>query len=127
MQWCGLDYGEALFMLARHDKTLNWKKIAEGILIVAEQMQYPDGQSIGLLPDSFNLKYQQRNIADINPIVLVMQRRLLQGQHTVVESGKLRVSQADYCQNGNHSACGTIHSQLSTLNYYTALSGRRPF
>ncbi|MDR2115914.1 MAG: glycoside hydrolase family 127 protein [Planctomycetaceae bacterium] len=80
VQWCGLDYGEALFMLAEYDKTLDWRKIAEGILIVAEQMQYPDGQSIGLLPDSFHLEYQQRNIADINPTVLVMQRRLLQGK-----------------------------------------------
>ncbi|MDR0335704.1 MAG: glycoside hydrolase family 127 protein [Planctomycetaceae bacterium] len=80
VQWCGLDYGEALFMLAKHDQTLDWQKIAEAILIVAEQMQYPEGQSIGLLPDSFNLEYQQRNIADINPTVLVMQRRYLQGQ-----------------------------------------------
>ncbi|MDR2437816.1 MAG: glycoside hydrolase family 127 protein [Planctomycetaceae bacterium] len=96
VQWCGLDYGEALFMLARHDKTLDWKKIAEGILIVAEQMQYPDGQSIGLLPDSFNLEYQQRNIADINPTVLVMQRRLLQGQLESIDivlskDGKFRI------------------------------------
>ncbi|MDR2438443.1 MAG: hypothetical protein LBE12_03595 [Planctomycetaceae bacterium] len=35
------------------------------------------------------------------------------------------MSQADYYPNGNNSACGTIHSQLSTLNYYTALSGLR--
>ncbi|MDR2439573.1 MAG: hypothetical protein LBE12_09435 [Planctomycetaceae bacterium] len=27
------------------------------------------------------------------------------------------MSQADYYQNGNHSACDTIHSQLSTPNY----------
>ncbi|MDR2437934.1 MAG: hypothetical protein LBE12_01010 [Planctomycetaceae bacterium] len=27
------------------------------------------------------------------------------------------MSQADYYQNGNHSACDTIHSQLSTLNF----------
>ncbi|MDR2440653.1 MAG: hypothetical protein LBE12_14925 [Planctomycetaceae bacterium] len=35
------------------------------------------------------------------------------------------MSQADYYQNGNHSACDTLHSPLSTLHYYTALSGRR--
>ncbi|MDR2441196.1 MAG: hypothetical protein LBE12_17685 [Planctomycetaceae bacterium] len=33
--------------------------------------------------------------------------------------------QADYYQNGNHSACDTLNSQLSTLNYYSALSMRR--
>ncbi|MDR2440748.1 MAG: hypothetical protein LBE12_15405 [Planctomycetaceae bacterium] len=27
------------------------------------------------------------------------------------------MSQSDYYQNGNHSACDTIHSQLSTPNY----------
>ncbi|MDR2440096.1 MAG: hypothetical protein LBE12_12110 [Planctomycetaceae bacterium] len=32
--------------------------------------------------------------------------------------------QADYYQNGNNSACDTIHSPLSTLHYYFALSGR---
>ncbi|MDR1142235.1 MAG: hypothetical protein LBL62_11115 [Planctomycetaceae bacterium] len=96
VQWCGLDYGEALFMLAKYDQTLDWRKIAEAILVVAEQMQYPDGQSIGLLPDSFNLEYQQRNISDINPTVLVMQRRLLQEKLESIDivlskDGKYRV------------------------------------
>ncbi|MDR2440369.1 MAG: hypothetical protein LBE12_13495 [Planctomycetaceae bacterium] len=27
------------------------------------------------------------------------------------------MSQADYYQNGNHSACDTINSPLSTINY----------
>ncbi|MDR2437801.1 MAG: hypothetical protein LBE12_00330 [Planctomycetaceae bacterium] len=27
------------------------------------------------------------------------------------------MSQADYYQNGNHSACGTLNYPLSTLNY----------
>lgn len=80
VQWCGLDYGEALFLLAEHDKTLDWKKIAEGILIAGEQMQYVDGECIGLLPDSFVLETQERRPADINPTVLVMQRRRLQGK-----------------------------------------------
>jgi hypothetical protein len=83
-------------MLAKHDKTLDWQKIAEGILITAEQMQYPDGLSVGLLPDSFNLENQQRNISDINPTVLVMQRRRLQGQPESLDivlskDGKFRV------------------------------------
>ncbi|MDR1957705.1 MAG: hypothetical protein LBQ54_01430 [Planctomycetaceae bacterium] len=79
VQWCGLHYGEALFELAKHDQTLDWQKIAEGILISAEQQQYPDGESVGLLPDSFTLKHQRRHPADINPVVLEMQRRRLEG------------------------------------------------
>lgn len=80
VQWCGLDYGEALFELAKHDNTLDWKKIATGILISAEQQQYIEGDSIGLLPDSFTLSSQRRNPADINPVVMEMQRRRLEGK-----------------------------------------------
>ena len=80
VQWCGLDYAEACFMLSKHDQTVDWKKIGEGILVTAERMQYPDGPSIGLLPDSFTLSTQSPNPWDINPSVLVMQRRMLQGK-----------------------------------------------
>ncbi|MDR2704544.1 MAG: glycoside hydrolase family 127 protein [Planctomycetaceae bacterium] len=130
VQWCGLDYGEALFMLAKHDKTLDWQKIAEGILIVAEQMQYLDGLSIGLLPDSFNLEYQQRNIADINPTVLVMQRRLLQGQPESIDialskDGKFRVvspfkTVIETDTNGQHVA---VIEAVNGLTYQTIVDG----
>ncbi|MGL4595432.1 MAG: hypothetical protein ACRCUY_11965 [Thermoguttaceae bacterium] len=80
VQWCGLDYSEALFMLAKHDQTLDWKKIAEGILVTAEQMQYPSGPCVGLLPDSFVLNTQNRMPFDINPSVLIMQRQRLLGK-----------------------------------------------
>ncbi|MDR2441310.1 MAG: hypothetical protein LBE12_18270 [Planctomycetaceae bacterium] len=33
--------------------------------------------------------------------------------------------QADYYHNGNNSACGTIHSQLSTLNYQLSIISPR--
>ena len=85
VQWCGLDYAEACFMLSEHDKTLDWKKIAEGILITAERMQYPEGPSIGLLPDSFVLATQMRMPFDISPSVLVQQRRRLQGKLPAVD------------------------------------------
>jgi len=90
VQWCGLDFGEALFELAKHDKTLDWKKIAEGILLSAEHQQYTEGDSVGLLPDSFNLKRQGRNPADIVPVVMEQQRRRLDGKIptiAVVRSG----------------------------------------
>lgn len=96
VQWCGLDYGEALFMLSEHDKTIDWRKVAEGILIAGERMQYPDGMCVGLLPDSLVLDSQTRNPHDINPSVLVMQRRRIQGELPDVDvaldsGGKFRV------------------------------------
>ncbi|MGL4942705.1 MAG: hypothetical protein ACRC46_05900 [Thermoguttaceae bacterium] len=83
VQWCGLDFAEALFILAEYDppsdKNLDWRKVAEGILISGEQQQYVGGDSIGLLPDSFTLSTQTRNPADINPVVLERLRRRVQG------------------------------------------------
>ncbi len=80
VQWCGYDYAYALAMLAPHDKTLDWHKLAEGILITAEQMQYPDGEFAGCVPDSFSLAEQQRNPWNINPCAIVSLRLVLEGQ-----------------------------------------------
>jgi hypothetical protein len=54
--------------------------VAEGILICGEQMQYPDGPSIGCLPDVFELESQSRRPADINPGALVSLRLLIAGK-----------------------------------------------
>jgi len=80
VQWCGYVYAYALTKLAPHDDTFDWNHLARGILISAEQQQYPDGESIGLLPDAFELKGQQRRPARINPCVLVALRQVLDGQ-----------------------------------------------
>ena len=80
VQWCGTRYAQALLILAEHDQTLDWRKIAEGILIAAEQMQYVDGPTIGLLPDAYELADQVRRPVDINPCALVSLRRQLDGQ-----------------------------------------------
>ena len=80
VQWCGTRYAQALLILAEHDQTLDWRKIAEGILIAAEQMQYVDGPTIGLLPDAYELADQARRPVDINPCALVSLRRQLDGQ-----------------------------------------------
>ena len=80
VQWCGTTYAYALTMLAEHDRTLDWRRVAEGILIASEQMQYPDGPHVGCLPDSFNLPSQHRNPADVNPCVLVAIRQRLNGE-----------------------------------------------
>jgi hypothetical protein len=80
VQWCGHVYAHALMMLAPYDKTLDWKRLAEGIQIAAEQMQYPDGEFAGCLPDSFDLASQQRRPWNINPTALVNLRLLLDGK-----------------------------------------------
>jgi hypothetical protein len=80
VQWCGYDYAYALTMLAPLDKAMDWKQIATGIEITAEQMQYPSGQFAGCEPDSFNLAGQQRNGPAINPCAIVSLRLALEGK-----------------------------------------------
>jgi hypothetical protein len=95
VQWCGGVYAYALAMLAPHDKTLDWKHLAEGILIAAEQMQHPEGHKhVGCLPDSLALESQSRNGPDINPCALVSLRLVLDGKVdslAVASDGKHRV------------------------------------
>ncbi len=68
VQWCGLVYADAIARLARHDPTGPWKQLASGITLTAMQQVYPKGTTRqGLLPDSFSLRSQIRNPADINP------------------------------------------------------------
>jgi hypothetical protein len=80
VQWCGYDYAYALTMLAPLDQTMDWKRIAAGILTTAEQMQYPSGQFAGCEPDSFNLAHQGRNGPAINPCAIVSLRLALEGK-----------------------------------------------
>ena len=80
VQWCGYDYAYALTLLAPHDQTLDWKQLATGVLIAAEQMQYPDGAFAGCVPDSFHLAEQHRNPWNINPCAIVSLRLVLEGK-----------------------------------------------
>lgn len=84
VQWCGLDYARALIYLAPYEDSLDWKKIAEGMIISGEIQQYPDGPCIGLLPDSVEVKTQTRYPYDINPTALHYLRRLIEGKATAV-------------------------------------------
>ncbi len=88
VQWCGLVYAESLLMLAPHDRTLDWKKIAEGILISGEQQQYPDGPFIGCLPDSIALRTQERRPWNINPCALVSLRMLIEGTNPALSMAR---------------------------------------
>ncbi|MBI9017586.1 MAG: terpene cyclase/mutase family protein [Phycisphaerae bacterium] len=74
VQWCGTVFADALLLLSQYDKSYDWRKLALGITIAAEQMQYPDGAHIGCLPDSFELQTQSRRPWDINPTALIILR-----------------------------------------------------
>jgi hypothetical protein len=68
VQWCGLVYADAIARLARHDAEGPWEQLSTGITLSAMQQVYPAGTTRqGLLPDSFSLRSQIRNPADINP------------------------------------------------------------
>ncbi|MBM4033802.1 MAG: hypothetical protein FJ291_18745 [Planctomycetes bacterium] len=94
VQWCGGVYAYALTMLAPYDKTLGWSHLARGILISAEQQEYPDGKLAGTLPDSFVLAAQRRQGPNINPCAFVSLRLVLDGQLdslALATDGKRRV------------------------------------
>jgi hypothetical protein len=73
VQWCGLVYAVAIQRLARHDAGGPWRQLAAGIVRSGIQQTYPasDAKYPGLLPDSFNLRAQTRNPANINPATLL--------------------------------------------------------
>ncbi|MEE8451739.1 MAG: hypothetical protein V3R99_07480 [Thermoguttaceae bacterium] len=95
VQWVGGVYAYALTMLAKHDDSFDWNHLARGILISAEQQQYPDGEWVGLLPDVFSLEDQQRHPARINPCGIASLRMALDGQLdflSVATDGQHRVA-----------------------------------
>jgi hypothetical protein len=80
VQWVGGVYAYSLTLLAPYDPSLDWKHLARGILISAEQQQYPDGPDAGLLPDSLVLDAQRRQGPKINPSAIAGLRMVLDGE-----------------------------------------------
>lgn len=79
VQWCGGVYARALALLAPHDATLDWRRLAEGILSAAMAIQYPVGELAGCLPDVFQLEDQQRGGPAINPSAVMGLQLALEG------------------------------------------------
>ena len=79
VQWVGIVYAYSLTMLDKYDDSLDWNHLARGILIAAEQMQYTDGDYVGLLPDAFELAGQQPRPWTINPCAMVSLRLAVDG------------------------------------------------
>ena len=80
VQWVGYVYAFALVKLAPHDDSFDWNRLARGILISAEQQQYPDGEYRGCLPDAIELDTQRRRPWTINPCSMVSLRLALEGE-----------------------------------------------
>lgn len=80
VQWCGGVYGYALALLAPHDPSFDWKHLAQGIYVAAQQIQYPDGPLAGCLPDVFHLPNQTRDGPSINPSATLSLQLILEGQ-----------------------------------------------
>ncbi len=81
VQWCGGVYAYALALLAPHDRTLDWRHLARGIMLAGERMMAPEGDPlVGCLPDSFSLASQKRNGPFINPCAWYSLRKILDGE-----------------------------------------------
>jgi hypothetical protein len=94
VQWCGVAYAYSLVQLAPYDTTLDWKHLATGILITAQQMQYPTGERTGCYPDVFHLGTQQRDGPSIAPASLISLDRAIRGEPEnlyVASAGSSRV------------------------------------
>ena len=127
VQWCGLVYADALLDLAPFDETLDWRKLAEGILISGEQQQYTEGPSAGLLADSITLENQQLHPYDINPTALVQLRLRLHEQPAALEfafdetSGRRIVSPFPLSLEGNTAVIAAPEG----LRYEVVVDGQR--
>ena len=91
--WCGVVYAWALAGLARHDRTLDWRRLAWGILRAAQKAQYPSGPPAGCLPDVLELRTGRRAGPSINPCALVTLQLALEGKapglHAAPAGGRL--------------------------------------
>ncbi|MDR1493688.1 MAG: hypothetical protein LBT05_13350 [Planctomycetaceae bacterium] len=92
--WCGCCYAYAIAALSKYDDTLDWRKIARGILHAAESMQFDAGPYMGCLPDGYSLETQEPVSWKVNPAVLVSLRQFFDAandNYSVVAARNLRV------------------------------------
>ncbi len=125
VQWCGIVYADALLDLAPHDTTLDWRRLAEGILVSGEQQQYTEGGSAGLLADSLILKSQKLLPFDINPCALVSLRLRLNnapaGLETTVSQTRRVVAPFPVAIEGETAAI----SARKGVRYQVVIDGQR--
>jgi hypothetical protein len=113
VQWVGLVYADALLELAAHDNSFPWRKVAEGILVAAMQMQkteaapcghvgfYPDGYSVPEGTEAYHWCLAPTLIADVQdalrgPDPKVSATVLRGGGHTVRIVAPGSIAQASF-------------------------------
>ena len=80
VQWCGLVYGRALHRLASRDTSVDWRRVAEGILASALWQQNPDGPDVALWPDSIGADKGDKAGPFLAPSLLIEQLCTLLGR-----------------------------------------------
>ncbi|MDO4629764.1 MAG: hypothetical protein Q4C70_11330 [Planctomycetia bacterium] len=85
VQWIGTVYAYALLdfadvLPADSPETTRWRALAEAITLSTERQIYPDGEFVGLLPDSIDCVLGSRYAWNINPAVPIALRLRLNGK-----------------------------------------------
>ncbi len=85
VQWIGTVYAYALLdfadvLLSNSPETARWRALAEAITLSTERQIYPDGEFVGLLPDSIDCVLGSRYAWNINPAVPIALRLRLNGK-----------------------------------------------
>ena len=125
VQWVGLVYAYALAKLAPYDDTLDWNQLAWGILLAGEQMQYPDGDYAGLLPDALALESQERRPWTINPCALVSLRLVLEGKTDAISVAADKVHRVAAPFPVKLAGDQAIITAESGVTYQVIIDGRR--
>ena len=92
--WCGCVYACGVTLLGQYDTSIDWLKIARGILHSAEALQFESGPYIGCIPDGFSLVTQESVSWKVNPTPLAALRWLLDTGHegcAVIHDRNIRV------------------------------------
>ena len=81
VQWCGLVYAYYLQKLAPHDKAFPWKRVAEGMTVSGEWLQFGDERPDlkGSYPDGLYKRLTDRCPAMINPEDIILNRYAVEG------------------------------------------------
>ncbi|MBN1342130.1 MAG: hypothetical protein JXQ73_05595 [Phycisphaerae bacterium] len=88
VQWCGLVYAYFLQRLAPHDTSFPWKRIAEGMTVSGEWLQFGDERPElkGSYPDGLYKRLTDRCPAMINPEDIILNRYAVEGHDPRVKT-----------------------------------------
>lgn len=94
VQWCGLVYAYYLQKLAPHDTSFPWKRVAEGMTVSGEWLQFGDERPElkGSYPDGLYKRLTDRCPAMINPEDIIVNRYFVEGHDPRIKTVCLRRS-----------------------------------